>query len=129
MDAKGFEQALKDFVEGRKWLDALDISIEGGIDNIPPLQLLSLYEGEQTLENQVKLAEAICKGKKISITLDHQDVLTFTYENGSIADHFSKHVYLLDVFLKACFGIVLKKLTPPSSDLALGERPSVLPKA
>lgn len=114
--SKEYNKILKDFGKGRDWLNDVTVDIEDGENTLPPLVLLRAYEDEATIDNTLSLASQMVMNKHVKFTRNGVTVLEFTYNGGDLSEKFTKMPYLLDLLLKLCYGLMVKKLTPPSED-------------
>lgn len=114
--SKEYNQILKDFGKGRDWLNDIVVDIEEGENTLPPLTLLRAYEEDPTIDNTMALASQMVMNKHLKFIRKGQIVLEFTYNGGDLSEKFTKMPYLLDLLLKLCYGLMVKKLTPPSED-------------
>lgn len=114
--SKEYNQILKDFGKGRDWLNDVEVDIEDGENVLPPLVLLRAYEAEATIDNTLSLASQMIMNKHVKFTRNGEVALEFTYNGGDLSEKFTKAPYLLDLLLKLCYGLMVKKLTPPSED-------------
>jgi len=114
--SKEYNKILKDFGKGRDWLNDVTVDIEDGENTIPPLVLLRAYEEEATIDNTLSLASQMIMNKHVKFIRNGITVLEFTYNGGDLSEKFTKMPYLLDLLLKLCYGLMVKKLTPPSED-------------
>lgn len=112
--SKEYNNILKDFKKGRDLLNDVSIDIEGGENTLPPLVLLRAYEEEATIDNLVALASQFVINKHIKFIRKGEILLEFTYNGGDLSDKFAPAPYLLDLLLKLCYSLMVKKLTPPS---------------
>lgn len=124
MDAKEYTKVLREYTYNQGWLNDVDVTIKGGENTIDPLELLRRYEAPVTADNNALLAQLLCRGKTVVISRKGKPVLEFTYREGNITEHFNNAPYLLNTFLDVCYGLMVKKLTPPSPDSESEERPS-----
>ena len=122
IDSKEYNEIIQKFVGGRSWLNDVTIDIEGGENNVDPLTLLRAYEADATVDNNLMLASQFIMNKHVTFSRNGKQVLAFTYTGGDLGIKFKDHPYLLDVLLKTAYGLMLKKLTPPSEDSETEER-------
>lgn len=122
MNAKEYTDVLKSYASRQSWLNDIDVTIEGGENNVDPLELLRRYEAPVSVDNNVALAQSFCMNKRVVIKRKDKEVLAFVYTGGDITEKFSSVPYLLNTFLDVCYGLMLKKLTPPSPDSESEER-------
>ena len=114
--SKEYNKILKEFSKGRSWLNDVNVDIEGGENELDPLVLLRAYGEEPTIDNMLALTTQMIINKHVKFTRNGEIVLEFTYNGGNLSVKFAKAPYLLDLLLKLCYGIMVKKLTPPSED-------------
>lgn len=113
-DSKSYNNILTNFRKGRAWLNDVSVEIKGGENELPPLTLLRAYEEEPTIDNTLALASEMVMNKEVVFKHQGKEILVFTYNGGDLSDKFAKSPYLLDMLLKLCYGLMVKKLTPPS---------------
>ena len=114
--SKEYNGILKGFKKGQEWLNDVVIDIEDGENELPPLVLLRAYEQEPTIDSSLSLAAQMVMNKHVKFIRGSQPIFEFTYNGGDLSEKFMKHPYLLDLLLKLCYGLMVKKLTPPSED-------------
>lgn len=114
--SKEYNKILKDFGKGRQWLNDVSVEIEDGENELDPLDLLRIYEKEPTLDDSVTLTSQMILNKKVRFLRNGAEVYSFYYSGGNLGEKFTKAPYLMDTLLKLCYGLLLKKLTPPSED-------------
>ena len=114
--SKEYNQILQDFKKGRGVLNDVSIDIEDGGNTLPPLVLLRAYDEEPTIDNTLALASQMVLNKHVKFIHKGEIVLEFTYNGGDLSEKFIKAPWLLDLLLKTCYGLMIKKLTPPSED-------------
>ena len=112
--SKEYNKILKNFGKGRDWLNDVEVDIEEGENKLPPLVLLRAYEEEATIDNTLSLTSQMVMNKHLKFTRKGEIVLEFTYNGGDLSEKFSDAPYLLDLLMKLCYGLMVKKLTPPS---------------
>lgn len=116
-NSKEYNNILNNFGKGRDWLNDVEVDIEDGENNLPPLVLLRAYEIENpTVDDTLSLASQMVMNKHVKFSRNGKTVLEFTYNGGDLSEKFAKMPYLLDLLLKLCYGLMVKKLTPPSDD-------------
>ena len=115
-DSKEFNRIFDEFKRQRSWLNDISIEIVNGENKLPALDLLSAYEQEPTLENNLALASAFVLNKEVIFKKKDKVIHSFIYNGGDLSLKFEEAPWLLDMLLKMCFGIMVKKLTPPSED-------------
>lgn len=114
--SKEYNDILKNFGKGRNWLNDVVVDIEDGENSLDPLVLLRAYEQEPTIDNMMALTTQMVMNKHVKFVRKGTIVLEFTYNGGNIGEKFTNQPFLLDLLLKLCYGIMVKKLTPPSED-------------
>ena len=114
--SKEYNQILKDFGKGRQWLNDIVVDIVGGENELPAMVLLRAYDEEPTIDNSLALASQMVMNRAVRFIRNGKVVHEFMYNGGDLSEHFSKVPYLLDTLLKLCYGLMVKKLTPPSED-------------
>lgn len=112
--SKEYNKILKNFGKGRDWLNDVEVDIEEGENKLPPLVLLRAYEEEATIDNTLSLTSQMVMNKHLKFTRKGEIILEFTYNGGDLSEKFSDAPYLLDLLMKLCYGLMVKKLTPPS---------------
>lgn len=120
--SKEFNEALESYRKGKNWLNDVTIDIEGGENDIEPLVLLRAYDAEPTVDNSLELASRFVMNKHIVFSRGGEQLFACTYTGGDLSQHFAKCPYLLDMLLKLSYGLMVKKLTPPSEDSEAEER-------
>ena len=119
--SKEYNKILKNFGKGRDWLNDVEVDIEDGENKLPPLVLLRAYEEEATIDNTLALTSQMVMNKHLKFTRNSEVILEFTYNGGDLSEKFADAPYLLDLLLKLCYGLMVKKLTPPSEGSENGE--------
>lgn len=114
--SKEYNKILKGFTKGQDWLNEVVVDIEDGGNNLEPLVLLRAYEEEATLDNMLSLTSQMVINKHVKFLHKGKVVLEFTYNGGDLGAKFTSAPYLLNLLLKLCYGLMVKKLTPPSED-------------
>lgn len=112
--SKEYGGILKGFRKGQEWLNDVSIDIEDGENELPPIVLLRAYEEEPTIDSNLALAAQMVLNKHIKFIRNGNVIFEFTYNGGDLSEKFIKAPYLLDLLLKLCYGLMVKKLTPPS---------------
>lgn len=120
--SKEYNDVLKNFKAGQRWLNDVEVEIVGGENELDPLVLLRSYEADPSLEVSVGLATDFCMNKEVRFIRDKQVLMSFVYNGGDLGAYFKKAPYLMNVLLQACFALMVKKLTPPSEDSENEER-------
>lgn len=114
--SKEYQGILKGFTKGQDWLNDVVVDIEDGGNNLDPLVLLRAYEEEATIDNMLSLTSQMVINKHVKFIRKGEIVLEFTYNGGDLSMKFTSAPYLLNLLLKLCYGLMVKKLTPPSED-------------
>ena len=114
--SKEYNDILKDFKKGRSWLNDISVEIVGGENELDPLTLLRAYDEEPTIESTLALTGQMIINKEVRFMRKETLVHSFTYVGGDLGEKFTKVPYLLDTLMKLCYGLMIKKLTPPSED-------------
>lgn len=114
--SKEYNKILKDFGKGRQWLNDVTVEIVGGENDLPAIVLLRAYDEEPTIDNSLALASQMVMNRGVRFVRNGKLVHEFTYNGGDLSEKFEKAPYLLDTLLKLCYGLMVKKLTPPSED-------------
>lgn len=122
--SKEFNDAMDQFRIGKTWLNGVSIDIEGGENDIDALVLLRAYDAEPTVDNSLALAAQFIMNKHVVFNKDGKQIFALTYTGGDLSVPFKKCPYLLDLLLKMSYGLLVKKLTPPSEDSETEERQS-----
>lgn len=120
--SKEYNNILKEYRRGQEWLNDVEVDIEEGENSLDPLVLLRAYEQEPTIDNTLALASQMVMNKHIKFLKGGTVVHEFTFNGGNLSDKFLKAPYLLDLLLKLCYGLMVKKLTPPSEGSEKEER-------
>ncbi len=114
--SKEYNEILVDFKKGRSWLNDVSVDIKGDVNNLSPLTMLRSYESEPTIDNTMALASEMVLNKEVVFSRKGKVIHSFIYNGGDLGDKFVEAPFLLDLLLKLCYGILIKKLTPPSED-------------
>ena len=112
-----FLQIMDNFKAGQDALADVSVSIKGGENELDPLTLLRAYQGEKTLDNNLALAAKFLLNKEVAFYKEGREIHHFVYGGGDLANKFTGKPWLLDTLLGMTYGLLLKKLTPPSEDL------------
>lgn len=120
--SKEYNKVIEDYRKGQKWLNGVEVEIVGGEAEVDPLTLLRIYDDKPTIDNELVLASGFCLNRVVRFFQQGKMIYECQFEGGDLAEHFKGRPYLLDVLLKASYGILLKKLTPPSEDSESEER-------
>lgn len=114
--SKEYNDILSNFKKGRAWLNDISVEIVGGENDLDPLTLLRAYDEEPTIDNQLVLTGQMIINKEVRFIRKGEIVHSFIYNGGDLGEKFAKAPYLLDTLMKLCYGLMVKKLTPPSED-------------
>lgn len=117
-----YNKVFEDYKKGQKWLNDVEVEIVGGEADIDPLTLLRIYDDKITIDNELTLASGFCMNRVVRFIKRGNVIHQVDYKGGNLSDHFQGLPYLLDVLLKMSYGLMLKKLTPPSEDSESEER-------
>ena len=120
--SREFNSTLDAFKKGKSWLNDVSIEIEGGENDIDPVVLLRAYDAEPTVDNSLSLASQFVLNKRIVFRRNNEEIYAVLYTGGDLGEKFSKCPYLLDLLLKLSYGLMVKKLTPPSENSETEER-------
>lgn len=120
--SKEYNKVFEDYKKGQKWLNDVEVEIVGGEAEVDPLTLLRIYDDKVSIDNELILATGFCMNRVIRFYKQGNLLYEVMYNGGDLGDHFKGQPYLLDVLLKMSFGLMLKKLTPPSDDSVSEER-------
>ena len=112
--SKEYNKILKDFSKGRQWLNDVSVDIVGGENELSPMVLLRAYDEEPTIDNSLSLASQMVMNKEVRFIRGGKVIHSFIYNGGDLSEKFMSVPYLLDTLLKLCYGLMVKKLTPPS---------------
>ena len=119
LTGKDFENIFKEYAVNAKWLNDVELEIVGGESEVDPLVLLRIYDEKTSVDNNMQLAQGFCLNKTVRFFRKGVMLKEFYFDGSTaLSEHFKDSPYLLDVLLKASFGLLLKKLTPPSEDSA-----------
>lgn len=122
--SKEYNEMLTGYTSGQTWLNDVSVEIEEGENAIDPIVLMRAYEAERNIELCLSLATQFCMNKRVVFRKNGKEIHSFVYTGGDLGQKFKDKPYLLDVLFKASFGLMLKKLTPPSDDSENEERQS-----
>lgn len=114
--SKEYNDILGNFKKGRTWLNDVSIEIVDGENDLDPLTLLRAYDEEPTIENTLSLTGQLILNKEVRFIRKDKIIHSFVYNGGDLSEKFTKAPYLLDTLMKLCYGLMVKKLTPPSED-------------
>lgn len=117
-----YGKVFEEYKSGQKWLKDIEVEIVGGEADVDPLTLLRIYDDKISVDNELVLASGFCLNRTIRFFKNKELVYEFTYQGGALHEHFMGRAYLLDILLKLSYGLLLKKLTPPSESYETEER-------
>lgn len=120
--SKEFNEILNKFKGGRQWLQDIVVEIVDGENNLDPLTLLRAYDAEPTLDNSIALTCQMVLNKEVKFFRNGEEIYSFVYRGGDLGNCFAKAPYLFDTLIKLCYGLLVKKLTPPSADSEIEDR-------
>lgn len=125
-DSKEYNKILTNYKKGRAWLNDISVEIVDGENELDPMTLLRAYDEEPTLESSVALASQMVLNKEVKFLHKGSVIQSFVYTGGDLGAKFVRSPYLFDTLLKLCYGLMIKKLTPPSEDSETEETRSEL---
>ena len=114
--SKEYNNILSNFKKGRAWLNDVSVEIVGDENELDPLTLLRAYDEEPTIQNTLVLTGQMILNKEVRFIRNGKVIHSFSYNGGDLSEKFTKVPYLLDTLMKLCYGLMVKKLTPPSED-------------
>lgn len=114
--SKEYNEILTDFKKGRSWLNDVTVDIKGDVNELSPLTMLRAYEQDPDIDNTLAIASEMVLNKEVIFRRNGKVVHSFIYNGGDLSDKFLTAPFLLDLLLKLCYGILVKKLTPPLED-------------
>ena len=114
--SKEYNNILSNFKKGRAWLNDVSVEIVGDENELDPLTLLRAYDEEPTIQNTLVLTGQMILNKEVRFIRNGKVIYSFIYNGGDLSEKFTKVPYLLDTLMKLCYGLMVKKLTPPSED-------------
>lgn len=114
--SKEYNNILSNFKKGRAWLNDVSVEIVGDENELDPLTLLRAYDEEPTIQNTLVLTGQMILNKEVRFIRNGKVIHSFIYNGGDLGEKFTKVPYLLDTLMKLCYGLMVKKLTPPSED-------------
>lgn len=119
---KEYNDILNNFKKGRSWLNDVSVEIVGGENELDPLVLLRAYDEEPTIDNSLALTMQMIINKEVRFIRKGTIIHSVLYTGGDLGEKFAKVPYLLDTLMKLCYGLMVKKLTPPSEDSGIEEQ-------
>lgn len=109
------KKIFADYAEGRSWLDGISVEIVGGENELDARTLLKAQEATADVDNISAIACGFIRDKEIRFIDKNKKIIhSFIYHGGALEDKFVGKPYLMDLLLKVSFGLMIKKLTPPS---------------
>lgn len=120
--SKEYNEIVNGYVTGQSWLNDIKIDIEDGENEVDPIILMRAYEEKPSVDVNMGLAAQFFMNKHLTFYRGQTSIYSFTYTGGDLGAKFKGAPYLLDVALKVAYGLMLKKLTPPSIDSETEER-------
>ena len=121
-DGQEYSRILDAFKKGRSRLNDISVEIVGDENNLPPLVLLRAYESDPSIDVDMDLTVQMVMNRQVKFMRDGKVIHEVFYKVGDLSDHFTYCPYLLDVLMKLCYRLMVKKLTPPSNDSETEER-------
>lgn len=115
--SKEYNDILGNFKKGRTWLNDVSVEIVGDENELDPITLLRAYDEEPTIQNTLALTGQMVLNKEVRFIRNGKVIHSFVYNGGDLSEKFTKAPYLLDTLMKLCYGLMVKKLAPPSEDL------------
>lgn len=120
--SKEYNEVFDEYKKGQKWLNDVEVEIVGGEADVDPLTLLRIYDDKVSVDNELILASGFCLNRVIRFIKNDNILFEADYRGGSLAELFTGKPFYLDILLKLSYGLMLKKLTPPSEDSESEER-------
>lgn len=114
--SKEYNKILDNYRKGKDLMNDVSIDIEEGENALDPLVLLRAYDEDPTVDNMYALTTQMILNKHVKFIHKGKVIHEFTYNGGDLGIKFGQAPYLLDLLLKTCYGLMVKKLTPPSED-------------
>ena len=111
-----YNKVFDDFRNGADYLNDVSVEIVGDVKDLSPLELIRYYEAEPTLDNNLAIATSFIMNKEVRFIKNNKIIHSFVYNGGDLGAKFVGFPWLIDVLLKTCYSILIKKLTPPSQD-------------
>jgi len=112
------EDATRDYAnyyETDKSFKRYSLVLADGVNELDPLVLLKLINGDDTMEDRVAVVSKMINGKSVQVMDGDLSVKSFVHNgDASISMLFTAEPYLLQVVIDYCYSLILKKLTPPS---------------
>ena len=115
--SKEVNEMVESHIKGKSWLNDIEVDIEDGPNELDTLTTLRLYDKTSlTVDEYATLASAMTINKVVRCSRNGKELCTVVYTGGDIGAKYAPYPYLLDLLFKLCYGILLKKLTPPLDD-------------
>lgn len=114
--SKEYNDILGNFKKGRTWLNDVSVEIVGDENELDALTLLRAYDEEPTIDNTLALTAQMVLNKEVRFMRKGEIIFSVMYNGGDLSEKFAKAPFLLDTLMKLCYGLMIKKLTPPSED-------------
>jgi hypothetical protein len=114
--SKEYNDILGNFKKGRAWLNDVSVEIVGEENELDALTLLRAYDEEPTIDSTLALTAKMVLNKEVRFLRNGKLIFSITYSGGDLSEKFVKAPFLLDTLMKLCYGLMIKKLTPPSED-------------
>ena len=118
-DSQTFNDTVKEYQKGATWMQDIKVEFEDGPADVDALTLLRAYQSDWSLDTALPLSAAFCMNKIVHFTHNGRSIKTIAYHGGDFGAQFNDAPYLLDVMNKCSYGLLLKKLTPPTDDSAI----------
>ena len=116
-----FAEIFQEFQLRQQNIRGVTIKVRGGENNLPAKVLLRYYQTPRDVEMSASLCNDLFAGKEVSFftTLSdgtEREIFHFVYGGGGdITAKFDNCPWLLDILFDMAQGLLIKKLTPPSS--------------
>lgn len=120
--SKEYNKVFEDFRKGNEYLNDVSVEIVGDARDVAPIELIRFYEAEPSLDNNLAITTSLIMNKEVRFLKDNTIIHSFTYNGGDLGAKFVDKPWLIDVLLKTCYSILIKKLTPPSGSSETGEQ-------
>lgn len=121
-DSNEYNKIFDDFRNGTDYLNDVSVEVVGDVKDLSPLELIRYYEAEPTLDNNLAIATSFIMNKEVRFIKNNKIIHSFVYNGGDLGAKFVGFPWLIDVLLKTCYSILIKKLTPPSEGSDNGEQ-------
>lgn len=115
--SKEFNQMVEGHIRGKSWVNDIEVEIEGGPNEMDTLTTLRMYDkATLSVDDYATIASAMTLNKVVRYSHKGKELCTVVYTGGDLGAKYAQYPYLLDLLFKLCFGVMLKKLTPPLED-------------